>query len=598
MSQLGKSPFFQLSKKKKQSAGGVHRKYVEEFLKMISRSYVPMLKETRIGIRLHNEFKECLKWHGTRRDANEKVKDPNAPVIGLILQRSMLLSFDFMATYLIFGSYLITSINAKERQTMERQMGCSSSRIEKNEALRLCKERRRFIKQAIDSRYALAAAHLSYVQSLRNIGIALRRFAEAGVLIESSLSTSATELDKTPSHSSYLSPSPSHNAEIMDSPLHYESPLSPPISTLSYMRLGGSSAVTVRMNPSSNSFMDDESLTFPPPPPPPPPEIDSSWDFFDPTDQTESFRFIGDNGFDMNFDNAVALRQFRGEEVVSFMEDAGENVGLKGKGEVVAGSVRPEWEQRACEISSFSAIQNRDGGDSINGITLERYRDAKRASDKEVNLLKSDEISSGSAETLAGNAALGQCSSKREKTAPGKDLCAEREDPSEFITHRAKDFLSSIKDIEHRFFRASESGQEVSRMLEANKIRLSCSESKGRSPVSVFLAAFHLVCCQGETVLIPHEPPQRVTKVITWNRSTSSQSSSSKNPLATASKDDVDDSGSDFVEEFCMIAGSHSSTLDRLYAWERKLYDEVKVLDSGCSNNIKHLPDPIYCFML
>lgn len=26
-----------------------------------------------------------------------------------------------------------------------------------------------------------------------------------------------------------------------------------------------------------------------------------------------------------------------------------------------------------------------------------------------------------------------------------------------------------------------------------------------------------------------------------------------------------------------MIAGSHSSTLDRLYAWERKLYDEVKV---------------------
>lgn len=26
-----------------------------------------------------------------------------------------------------------------------------------------------------------------------------------------------------------------------------------------------------------------------------------------------------------------------------------------------------------------------------------------------------------------------------------------------------------------------------------------------------------------------------------------------------------------------MIAGSHSSTMDRLYAWERKLYDEVKV---------------------
>lgn len=48
--------------------------------------------------------------------------------------------------------------------------------------------------------------------------------------------------------------------------------------------------------------------------------------------------------------------------------------------------------------------------------------------------------------------------------------------------------------------------------------------------------------------------------------------------MATKTKEDIDDSGSDFVEEFCMIAGSHSSTLDRLYAWERKLYDEVKVL--------------------
>lgn len=73
------------------------------------------------------------------------------------------------------------------------------------------------------------------------------------------------------------------------------------------------------------------------------------------------------------------------------------------------------------------------------------------------------------------------------------------------------------------------------------------------------------------------EPSQHVTKIITWNRSTSSQSSSSRSPLATTSKDDNDDSGSEFVEEFCMIAGSHSSTLDRMYAWERKLYDEVKV---------------------
>ncbi|KAK7847084.1 nitrate regulatory gene2 protein [Quercus suber] len=62
-------------------------------------------------------------------------------------------------------------------------MGCANSKTDKNEGLCLCKERKRFIKQAIDSRYALATAHVSYTQSLRNIGIALWRYAETEVLI-------------------------------------------------------------------------------------------------------------------------------------------------------------------------------------------------------------------------------------------------------------------------------------------------------------------------------------------------------------------------------------------------------------------------------
>jgi hypothetical protein len=74
------------------------------------------------------------------------------------------------------------------------------------------------------------------------------------------------------------------------------------------------------------------------------------------------------------------------------------------------------------------------------------------------------------------------------------------------------------------------------------------------------------------------ETAQHVSNVVAWKRSVSSLSSSSKSALITATiKDDVDDSNSDFVEEFAMVSGSHSSTLDRLHAWERKLYDEIKV---------------------
>ncbi|XP_043718743.1 protein ALTERED PHOSPHATE STARVATION RESPONSE 1-like [Telopea speciosissima] len=441
-------------------------------------------------------------------------------------------------------------------------MGCSSSRSGKNEALRLCKERKKFIEQAIDSRYALAAAHLGYVQSFRNIGIALRRYAEAEVLTESSLSTSATEHDKTPSHSSYPSPSPSHIAETLDSPLHNESPISPPLSNLSYMRLGGTAAVTVNIDPSLDSFMDDDFMNFPPPPPPPPPGAGFSWDYFDPADETERFRFFGRNGFDRNMSE---LRQFRGEEVVPFIDGVGENLektDSKWNGEIFPGPARPESERRT-ETSGDSAARSR----------------SKALVDEE-KLLQSDLISNGLAENLVGNVVMEQSNSRKEKTQPEKEISADREDPSEFITHRAKDFLSSIKDIEHRFFRASESGKEFSRMLEANKISLNCTHTKGSSPNSVLVAAFDLVCCQRQNTLLTDETPQHTKKLITWNRSTSFQSSSSRNHLATASKDDIDDSGSEFIEEFCMISGSHSSTLDRLFAWERKLYDEVKASES------------------
>ena len=111
-------------------------------------------------------------------------------------------------------------------------------------------------------------------------------------------------------------------------------------------------------------------------------------------------------------------------------------------------------------------------------------------------------------------------------------------------------------------------------MLESNKIGVGYSTAEGGS--SAFLATFQLVYCRGKDALFSHvEPVHHVTKVIHWKRSASSRSSSSRNPLATASKEDADDS--DFIEEFYMIASSHSSTLDRLYAWKSKLYDEVKI---------------------
>ncbi|TKY47645.1 serine carboxypeptidase 2 [Spatholobus suberectus] len=380
-----------------------------------------------------------------------------------------------------------------KRLNLEMKMGCVNSKSEKNEALRLCRERKRLIKVATDSRHALAAAHLSYIQSLRNIGVALRRYAEEEMLIESSLSVS----DHTPSQSTYPSPSPSHVDDASESPLNNESH-----HHVRYTRTSGSAAVTVVINPHSENYLDNEAT-----------ESDASWDFFD---NAKNFKFAG---------RASHYKEHKDEEETDSFVDAS----------------RGQWSQvaRGCD-------------------TLRVVNGCKQTGDRDVRQLESP-----SNEGLS-------CSKNNNDLA----VNTEREDPSEFITHRAKDFLSSMKVIEHRFVRAYESGREVSRLLEANKIKVGYSEAKGKSSATVLLAAFMFACCGEKATPIFQEPAQ---KIISWKRTVSSQSASIRNPLVTTtSKKYMDDNGSGFVEEPCMIAGSHSCTLDRLYAWERKLYDEVK----------------------
>lgn len=251
------------------------------------------------------------------------------------------------------------------------KMGCSTSKPstnkkkkKKNEPLLLCKERKRFVKQAIDSRCALAAAHVSYTRSLRNIGACLRQYAEAETVpaVASSPSSSYPDDD---------------DDDSVDSPLSHNSNPKPLLS-LSYTKStpAADSTVTFTINPLEEDAMPELS---PRPTRPRRPET-YSWDYFDTCDDLDSFRLT---------------------------EIGCENV-------------------------------------SVTGLEKSNVEDLN-------------------------------------KTEQRKQSCedGEREDPSEFITHRAKDFVSSMKDIEHKFFRASESGKEVSRMLEANKLSVRFTVTPG-----------------------------------------------------------------------------------------------------------------------
>lgn len=73
---------------------------------------------------------------------------------------------------------------------------------------------------------------------------------------------------------------------------------------------------------------------------------------------------------------------------------------------------------------------------------------------------------------------------------------------------------------------------------------------------------------------IDAEAVSNETKYMSWHRSTSSISASE---IPVPVHNHLRDGVSSELSGICMNFGSHASTLDRLYAWERKLYDEVKV---------------------
>ncbi|GAV82462.1 DUF632 domain-containing protein/DUF630 domain-containing protein [Cephalotus follicularis] len=56
-------------------------------------------------------------------------------------------------------------------------MGCTASKLDNEDTVRRCKERRRLMKEAVYSRHHLAAAHADYCRSLRFTGSALVSFA-------------------------------------------------------------------------------------------------------------------------------------------------------------------------------------------------------------------------------------------------------------------------------------------------------------------------------------------------------------------------------------------------------------------------------------
>ncbi|CAJ1941779.1 unnamed protein product [Sphenostylis stenocarpa] len=438
-------------------------------------------------------------------------------------------------------------------------MGCSQSRLDDEEVVKLCKDRKRFIKQAVEQRAQFATEHVAYIQSLKRVSAALLDYFEGDeshhLPIDSFITPPSTPMNKT-SSPGFMPISSKHF-----SPTTIEFG---PKTTLkvNYLRPGGNPAISVEERPQSpemvrvetyypmHQFGIDGFFSMQSPPmnsssfayspnsrtniPPPSPQS-SQWEsFWNPFSSLDYYGYPTRSSFDRTGmdDEIGGLRQVREEEGIPDLEEDG-----------------TEQEDFVVKRNLADERAKIDVNPSREEVTVEGVEKHK------------EEVEGTAAETGTVNEVTEQgseCLQVFKAQTAGQEMETGNQEAKEetpgftvYVNRRPTSMAEVIGDLEAQFTIICNAANDVSALLEAKKAQyLSASNelsaSKLLNPVALF-------------------------------RSASSRSSSSRFLMNSSNTEDEDFEGADDPsEEHCLFSVSHQSTLDRLYAWEKKLYEEVR----------------------
>ncbi|KAK0572446.1 hypothetical protein LWI29_031561 [Acer saccharum] len=452
-------------------------------------------------------------------------------------------------------------------------MGCSTSKLDDEEAVQLCKDRKRFIKQAVEQRTRFASGHIAYIQSLKRVSAALRDYVEGDepreFLLDSFITPPFTPVKKT--SSSFISISPKS--------------FSKPNTTLkvNYLRSGGNPAISVEERPpqspetvrvetyspmqqygidglfamqSSPMNISSSFFSYSPnnrPNIPPPSPQSSQWDFFwNPFSSLDHYGYPTRYSVDQTTidDDIGGLRQVREEEGIPDLEED-ETEQEESERKVHVTEERAKFDTHCSrEEVIVEDVDDDDDDDDEDEDDEEGDTDCETDAEHEVEGLQSQ----GRAASIevSRSQTAGQVEVGKKEMAIG-DQEAKEETPgfTVYVNRRPTNMSEVIKDLEDQFMVVCNAANEISALLEASRSQYSSTSNeltamKMLNPVALF-------------------------------RSASSRSSSSRFLInSSSSRDEGYESSSDFSEESCMFSGSHQSTLDRLYAWEKKLYEEVR----------------------
>ncbi|KAK4572790.1 hypothetical protein RGQ29_030993 [Quercus rubra] len=568
-------------------------------------------------------------------------------------------------------------------------MGCAPSKVDDLPLVTLCKERRDFIKTASHHRYALAASHLAYFQSLKNVGDALRQFVDEELVIgtdspgspvltlpsDQGKKKKSKNLNDSSSTSISLSHSPKDDddddddIDIHDSHLHLSSDSDPdsgsghirispeeqqeqaqeqqpgfyyspsptnywappgdyqypypaaapnwgPTGSTSYAYYMKSSAPQIQSvvmedperYPVSNGQFSDSGYGYSgygnngffgfsmggspandprnnqdqqpskPAPPPSPPRV-STWDFlnvFDSYDNSGYPAYYPQARFGFgSTTSSPDSKEVRAREGIPDLEDEMEQEvvkevhkeGKKLKEEVNVNNRNVNLNNKNNRNKNRNMNMNAGEGTS-RGVPLPSHVGSGSSStiplhssgDSSLhsNSAQGKDVKSSSPDTIVSISSEHESLGKKgvrfgvDEASPIDAGSSKISSLTTLSNHGSRDLREVVREIRDEFETASSYGKEVALLLEVGKLPY---QTKGTALKVIFSRICYLVAPS----MFSSQPPTRSSVRI------------SKRTMKMA-KAYYGESAKDFN----MKPGNLSSTLDKLYAWEKKLYKEVK----------------------
>ncbi|KAJ4836686.1 hypothetical protein Tsubulata_043329 [Turnera subulata] len=412
-------------------------------------------------------------------------------------------------------------------------MGCNQSKIENEEAVSRCKERKQHMKEAVSSRNAFAAAHVAHAMSLKNTGAALSDYASSEFPYAHHPSSALPSSSSLPSSSTTLPPAAADEAPLPPPPLTTVLPPPPPLefqplqraASMPEMKIQKKDGKKTAMGPTINEEEDDELLA-----------EDMEFEMQDNEKLVRKRSSSRGGNKDSSNSSSSSIKRGGGDDhgnrhvdrgpqqpqpQLHPEHDAAYDFFFGAKHEHMTPNLpEPEEEEVVVPPGRKAVVEE------LEEVVEEEEQEVKlekRVREQVERVVEEEE----KVEVPVSVAAPPPPAVEKKGSGGGRRGI------------KGMNLMQIFTELDDHFLKASESAHEVSKMLEATRLHYHSNFADNRGHI---------------------DHSARVMRVITWNRSFKGI------PNVDDGKDDFD------TEEH----ETHATVLDKMLAWEKKLYDEVK----------------------